>query len=180
MVLVDEAYIDFGGDTAVSLVDKYPNLLVVQTLSKSRSLAGLRIGFAIGHENLITALEIVKNSFNSYPMDRIAIAAGIAAMEDKKYFEQTCASIINTRNKLTEFLAANNFEVIPSKANFVFAKHQNIPAEYIASKLREKNIIVRYFNKPRINQYLRITIGTEEQSNLLCKAIQEINNETKT
>jgi len=180
VVLVDEAYIDFGGDTAVSLVDKYPNLLVVQTLSKSRSLAGLRIGFAIGHENLITALEIVKNSFNSYPMDRIAIAAGIAAMEDKKYFEQTCASIINTRNKLTEFLAANNFEVIPSKANFVFAKHQNIPAEYIASKLREKNIIVRYFNKPRINQYLRITIGTEEQSNLLCKAIQEINNETKT
>jgi histidinol-phosphate aminotransferase len=174
VVIVDEAYIDFGGETAISLVDKYPNLLVVQTFSKSRALAGLRIGFAIGHADLITGLEIVKNSFNSYPMDKLAIAAGIAAMEDKAYFEKTCTAIINTRENLTKFLKANNFEVIPSDANFVFTKHQTINAEEIGIKLREKNIIVRYFNKPRIDKYLRITIGTEQQNQLLCDALLEI------
>lgn len=182
VVIVDEAYIDFGGKTAISLVNQYPNLLVVQTFSKSRSLAGLRIGFAIGNADLITGLEIVKNSFNSYPLDRLAIAAGIASMQDKDYFEKSCTAIINTRNQLNAFLKVNNFEVIPSEANFVFAKHSSIPAETLGKRLREKNIIVRYFNQPRISQFLRITIGTDEQNQLLCNAILEIikeNNETK-
>jgi histidinol-phosphate aminotransferase len=182
VVIVDEAYINFGGETAISLVNQYPNLLVVQTFSKSRSLAGLRIGFAIGNADLITGLEIVKNSFNSYPMDRLAIAAGIAAIQDKEYFEKTCKAIINTRHQLTRFLQDNGFEVIPSSANFVFAKHNLIPAETLGKKLREKNIIVRYFNKPRISDFLRITIGTDEQNQLLCNAILAIikeNNETQ-
>ena len=174
VVIIDEAYIDFGGETAISLVNKYPNLLVVQTFSKSRALAGLRIGFAIGHADLITGLEIVKNSFNSYPMDKLAIAAGVAAIKDQAYFQKTCASIIQTRNNLTNFLQTNQFKVIPSEANFVFTKHASLSAEKIALKLREKNIIVRYFNKPRIDQYLRISIGTESQNQLLCNALLEI------
>ena len=174
VVLVDEAYIDFGGDTAISLVNQYPNLLVVQTLSKSRSLAGLRIGFAIGHQDLITALEIVKNSFNSYPMDRLAIPAGIAAMKDKEYFDKTCSAIMNTRDNLIHFLNENNFDVIPSQANFVFTRHKTIHAQKISEALRKKNIIVRHFSKPRIDEYLRITIGTDQQNQLLCDALQDI------
>jgi histidinol-phosphate aminotransferase len=174
VVLVDEAYIDFGGESAASLVNQYPNLLVSQTFSKSRALAGLRIGFALGHPDLIEALERVKNSFNSYPIDRVAIAAGVAAMQDKPYLDSTCQQVIATRNTLTEFLEANQFEVIPSAANFVFAKHKTLNAEEIALKLREQKIIVRYFNKPRIDQYLRITIGTEQENQALCNALSKI------
>lgn len=174
VVLVDEAYIDFGGQSATVLINDYPNLLVVQTLSKSRALAGLRIGFAMGHSDLIEGLERVKNSFNSYPMDRVAIAAGVAAMKDKTYFEESCNKVIATREKLVEFLEANDFEVIPSAANFVFTKHKTLDAEEIALKLREQKIIVRYFNKPRIDQYLRITLGTEQENQALCDALISI------
>lgn len=174
VVVVDEAYIDFGGETAISLVDKYPNLLVIQTLSKSRSLAGLRVGFAVGHVDLIEALQRVKNSFNSYPMDRFATAGAIAAFEDNDYFKTQCQKIIDSREWLNEKLIALGFDVIPSKANFVFAKHKTLPAETIALKLRENNIIVRYFNKPRIDNYLRITIGTQEECKVLVETLEKI------
>lgn len=173
VVVVDEAYIDFGGETAISLVNQYPNLIVVQTFSKSRALAGSRVGFAVAHPALIEGLERVKNSFNSYPLDRIAIESACLAIEDKVYFESICQKVIDTREDLTEFLTQNNFEVIPSKANFVFAKHKVKPAEEIALALREQAIIVRYFNKPRIDEYLRITIGTETQNAALKSALTE-------
>ena len=174
VVVVDEAYIDFGGKTSICLINKYPNLLVVQTFSKSRSLAGLRVGFAIGNKQLISALEIVKNSFNSYPMNRLSMPAAIAAIKDEKYFQQTNTAIIKTRAELTKFLTNNDFSVISSMANFVFAKHKSIKAKTIANKLREQKIIVRYFDKQRINKYLRISIGTEKQNSLLCNSLKKI------
>ena len=174
VVVVDEAYIDFGGESAAQLVRRYPNLLVVQTFSKSRALAGLRVGFAIGDKALIDGLERVKNSFNSYPLDRLATAGAIAAIEDESYFKQSCEKIITTRDTLTRFLEDNGFEVIPSAANFVFTRHTQMRAEDIANQLREQAIIVRYFNKPRIDQYLRITIGTEEENTQLCRALTDI------
>ncbi|GKT11692.1 MAG: histidinol-phosphate aminotransferase [Thiomicrorhabdus sp.] len=176
VVVVDEAYIDFGGETAVSLVKQYNNLLVIQTLSKSRSLAGIRVGLALGHPDLIDALERVKNSFNSYPLDRLAIYAAKAAFEDDAYFKESCQKIINTRDQLTQTLAQLGFNVIPSAANFIFTSHTTMPAEQIAAALREKSIIVRYFNKPRINQYLRITIGTDLENQQLCDALTIIIN----
>ena len=167
VVVVDEAYIDFGGETAIALIDKYPNLLVTQTLSKSRSLAGLRVGFAVGHPDLIEGLERVKNSFNSYPLDRFAINGAVAAYEDKAYFEACCEKIIASRESLIKEMQALGFETIPSSANFIFTKHESKQAAHIANYLREKSIIVRYFNKPRIDNYLRITIGTDAE----CKAL---------
>ncbi|WP_024850711.1 histidinol-phosphate transaminase [Hydrogenovibrio kuenenii] len=174
VIVVDEAYIDFGGESAVSLIQDYANLLVVQTYSKSRSLAGLRIGYAMGQQHLIEGLERVKNSFNSYPIDRVALAAGVAAIEDQPYFDDCCEKIIQTRNNLVEFLTANGFEVIPSSANFVFTKHKTLDASTIAQQLREKAIIVRHFKLPRIDQYLRITIGTDEENQALCNALADI------
>ena len=174
VVVVDEAYVDFGAETAISLVDKYPNLLVVQTLSKSRSLAGLRLGFAIGNEQLIEGLERVKNSFNSYPIDRFASAGAIAAFEDEAYFQKTKDSIINTRESLTASLMKLGFEVLPSQANFVFARHTNHDAAEISAKLRENSIIVRHFIKPRINQFLRITVGTDDECSALIKCLENI------
>lgn len=174
VVLVDEAYIDFGGSSAIALVKQYPNLLVTQTLSKSRSLAGLRVGFAIGDEQLIEGLERVKNSFNSYPMDRLAIHGAIASFADQAAFEEGCNKIIKTRDSLTDTLTQLGFEVIPSAANFVFAKHPEHDAEELALKLREKAIIVRYFNKERIDQHLRITIGNDEENQALCQALTDI------
>ncbi len=174
VVVVDEAYIDFGGETAVSLVNRYPNLLVVQTLSKSRSLAGLRVGFALGRENLIEGLERVKNSFNSYPLDRPALRGAVAAMEDREYFENTRQRIIRTRNKLVEDLDRLQFDVLPSKANFVFTRHPKRNAEEISRLLREKAIIVRHFRQDRIEQYLRITIGTDAECDLLVNALEDI------
>ncbi|MCE5364525.1 histidinol-phosphate transaminase [Pseudomonas anguilliseptica] len=172
VVLVDEAYIDFGGETAISLVDKYPNLLVSQTLSKSRSLAGLRVGIAVGHPDLIEALERIKNSFNSYPLDRIAIAGAAAAFEDKAYFEQTCQRVIDSREAVVAGLEQLGFEVLPSAANFVFARHPGKDAATLAAGLREQGVIVRHFKQQRIAQFLRITIGTPEQNQALLDALQ--------
>ena len=171
VVVVDEAYIDFGGETAISLVDRYPNLLVTQTLSKSRSLAGLRVGLAVGHPDLIEALERIKNSFNSYPLDRIAIVGAAAAFDDRAYFEETCNKVIASREKLVAELTARGFEVLPSAANFIFARHPQQDAAELAGKLREQGVIVRHFKLPRINQFLRITVGTEEQNQALLDAL---------
>lgn len=172
VVLVDEAYIDFGGETAISLVDKYPNLLVSQTLSKSRSLAGLRVGLAVGHPDLIEALERIKNSFNSYPLDRMAIAGAAAAFEDRAYFEQTCQRVIESREAVVAGLEKLGFEVLPSAANFVFARHPGKDAATLAAGLREQGVIVRHFKQQRIAQFLRITIGTPEQNQALLDALQ--------
>jgi histidinol-phosphate aminotransferase len=161
VVIVDEAYIDFGGVSAIDLVARHANLLVVQTLSKSRSLAGLRVGFAVGHADLISALERVKNSFNSYPLDRIAIAGATAAMEDEAYFEQTCHAVMASRSQLVSELTALGFEVLPSAANFVFARHPQHDAATLSAALRGDGIIVRHFTSARINQFLRITVGTD-------------------
>jgi histidinol-phosphate aminotransferase len=167
VVVVDEAYIDFGGETAIALVDRYPNLLVTQTLSKSRSLAGLRVGLAVGHPDLIEALERVKNSFNSYPLDRLAIVGAAAAFEDREHFDFTCNAVIASREALTRELQAKGFEVLPSAANFIFARHPQHDAAGIAAKLREQGVIVRHFKQERIAQFLRISIGTPEQNQAL-------------
>ncbi len=172
VVVVDEAYIDFGGESAISLVNNYPNLLVTQTLSKSRSLAGLRVGFAVGHADLIEGLERIKNSFNSYPLDRFAIQGAIAAFEDETYFQDCCQKIIATREILISELQALGFHVIPSAANFIFAEHPGKPAAEIAQSLRDHNIIVRHFNKPRIHNYLRITIGTPDECKQLIETLK--------
>jgi histidinol-phosphate aminotransferase len=174
VVVVDEAYIDFGGETVVPLVKKYPNLLVVQTLSKSRSLAGLRVGFAIGSPELIEALVRVKDSFNSYPLDRVAQAGAAAAMDDVEYFEATCKAVIQSRETLVADLEKLGFEVIPSAANFVFARHPQRDAAELAKALRERAIIVRHFKQPRIDQFLRISIGTDAECAALSTALREI------
>jgi len=174
VVVVDEAYVDFGGESAIPLIDRYDNLLVVHTLSKSRSLAGLRVGFAAGHPALIEALERVKNSFNSYPLDRLAIVAAVAAMEDSAYFEQCCNAVMATRESLTAALGKLGFEVLPSAANFIFARHPQRDAAELAKALREKNIIVRHFKLPRIDQFLRITVGTDAECQALGEALHQI------
>jgi len=174
VVVVDEAYVDFGGESAISLIARYDNLLVVHTLSKSRALAGLRVGFAVGHPALIEALELVKNSFNSYPLDRLAIVGAVAAMEDTAYFAQCCGAVIASREKLTTELCGLGFEVLPSAANFVFARHPQRDAAELAKALRERSIIVRHFKLPRIDQFLRITIGTPEECAALGNALAAI------
>jgi len=174
VVLVDEAYIDFGGESVIPLVRRYPNLLVVQTLSKSRSLAGLRVGFAIGQPHLIEALERVKNSFNSYPLDRLAQAGAVAAFEDEEYFQQTRHAIIDSREQLAQALTALGFAVLPSQANFLFARHPRHDAGQLAAALRARSIIVRHFDLPRIDQYLRISIGSTEECAALVQALGEI------
>lgn len=174
VVVVDEAYIDFGGESAIKFVNKYDNLIVVQTFSKSRSMAGMRIGYAIANEKLIKALNDVKFSFNSYTMNRTAIELGTAAINDKAYFEECCKKIVATRERTMKALKELGFSFPESKANFIFAKHKDVPASLIFTKLKEKNIFVRYFNKPRIDNYLRITIGTDEQMDALIKALKEI------
>lgn len=171
VVVVDEAYIDFGGESAIVLVDRYPNLLVTQTLSKSRSLAGLRVGLAVGHPDLIEALERIKNSFNSYPLDRMAIAGAAAAFDDRAWFDETRQRVIHSREQLVAALEARGFEVLPSAANFVFARHPGKDAAGIAAGLREKGVIVRHFKQARIAQFLRITIGTPEQNQALLDAL---------
>ena len=176
VVIVDEAYIDFGGETAISLVDRYPNLLVTQTLSKSRSLAGLRVGLAVGHPDLIEALERVKNSFNSYPLDRMAIVGAAAAFDDRDYFESTCQRVIASREALVEQLEGKGFEVLPSAANFIFARHPQHDAAGLAAKVREQGVIVRHFKQARIAQFLRITIGTPEQNQALVDALGDVSN----
>ncbi|WP_321959890.1 histidinol-phosphate transaminase [Paraburkholderia sp. J7] len=174
VVVIDEAYVDFGAESAIALIDRYPNLLVVHTTSKSRSLAGMRVGFAFGHPDLIDALNRVKDSFNSYPLDRLAQAAATAAYEDAEWLKTTSARVIASRERLTAALAALGFEVVPSAANFVFAKHPAHDAAAIAAKLREKEIFVRHFNAPRVNQHLRISIGTDAECDTLVDALKAI------
>ncbi|AWI78220.1 histidinol-phosphate transaminase [Parazoarcus communis] len=174
VVLIDEAYVDFGGESAIALVDRYPNLLVCQTFSKSRSLAGLRVGFAIGHADLIAGLERVKNSFNSYPLDRLALAGAEASVEDDAYFLESCRKVIATREALVVRMQALGFEVLPSAANFIFARHPQRDGAELAAALRQRAIIVRHFKAPRIDQFLRITIGTDAQCEMLVSALGEI------
>lgn len=175
VVVVDEAYVDFGTESSVTLVNRYPNLLVTHTLSKARSLAGLRVGYAVGHPELIEALIRVKDSFNSYPIDRFAEAGAVAAMQDVAYFNTTCAQVVATREKLVHSMQGLGFEVLPSGANFIFAKHPKFEGEAIAAQLRAQNIIVRHFRKPaRIAPFLRITIGTDAESERLLSALKAI------
>ena len=174
VVVIDEAYIDFGGESAVKLINQYPNLLVTQTLSKSRSLAGLRVGFAMGHIDLIEALVRVKDSFNSYPMDRLASVGGIAAFKDKTYFESTCKKVIESRESLLGELTRLGFEMQSSAANFVFVRHPARDAGELSAALRERGVIVRHFKQERIEQHLRITIGTPEQNEILLEALKAI------
>ncbi len=175
VVVVDEAYVDFGTESAVRLINQYPNLLVTQTLSKARSLAGLRLGFALGHPDLIEALTRVKDSFNSYPIDRLAEAGAIAAIEDVDYFDATCQQVIATRDALVRSLEAMAFTVLPSGGNFIFAKHATMDGMTLADKLREQHIIVRHFTKPeRITPFVRITIGTDAQTAQLVSVLSNI------
>jgi len=175
VVVIDEAYVDFGTESAVGLINQYPNLLVTHTLSKARSLAGLRVGYALGAPDLIEALIRVKDSFNSYPIDRFASAGAIAAIQDVEYFNKTCSQVMATRDTLVQDLTELGFEVLPSGANFIFAKHPAWDGAELTAKLRERSIIVRHFKSPsRISPYLRITIGTDEQSKLLIAALSDI------
>ena len=173
IVIVDEAYVDFGGKSALPLIEKYDNLLVVQTFSKSRSLAGMRIGFACGNEKLIKYLNDVKYSFNSYTMDRTALAAGVAAVKDQAYFQETCNKIIETREWTKKELKALGFSFQDSMSNFIFAAHETCPAGKIFEALREKHIYVRYFPKGRTNNFLRITIGTQEEMQTFINVLKD-------
>lgn len=174
VVIIDEAYVDFGAQSAVPLLDKYENLLIVQTTSKSRSLAGMRIGYALGSETLISTLEAVKNSYNSYTMDAIALAVGEASIRDEAYFQETCRKVSTTRDRSTEELRQLGFTVLPSLTNFLFVTHPEKKAPDIFAALREKGIFIRYFKLPRIDNYLRITVGTDEQMDKLITALKEI------
>jgi len=176
VVLVDEAYVDFGAQSASTLINQYPNLLVVQTLSKSRALAGIRVGYALGHPELIEGLERLKNSFNSYPVDRIALAGATAAVEDEAYLKEICDKTIATREQTVKDLEALGFNVLPSATNFVFVTHPDKNAEKIYLALKDQGILVRFFgsNKPRIGNYLRITIGTDEEMAALTAALKAL------
>ncbi len=167
IVVIDEAYIDFGGASALSLTEKYDNLLVVQTFSKSRSMAGMRIGYAMGNPKLIRYINDVKYSFNSYTMNQTALALGVAAIRDKAYFEETRAKIIATREWTKQELKRLGFSFGDSMSNFIFATHAAVPAREIFEALRKENIYVRYFEKERINNYLRISIGTQAEMETL-------------
>jgi histidinol-phosphate aminotransferase len=174
LVVLDEAYVDFGAESAVPLVACYDNLLIVQTLSKSRALAGLRVGFAIGQRPLIEGLERVKDSFNSYPLDRLAIAGAVAAIEDDAWFQETRQRIMANREWLTNSLADLGFEVLPSLTNFVFARHATRRGSYLADQLRLRGILVRRFQQPRIEDFLRISIGTEDECRRLIAAVRRL------
>jgi histidinol-phosphate aminotransferase len=174
VVVIDEAYVDFGGESATTLINRYDNLVVCQTTSKSRALAGLRIGMAFAKPHLIAALEAVKNSFNSYPIDRLAVAGGVASFEDQAYFEQTCQQVIDNREQLILDLERLGFNTLPSKANFIFTTHQQYDAAELSAKLRETGIIVRHFKRPRIDQFLRITVGTIDAQQRLIDRLKEI------
>ena len=174
VVIVDEAYVDFGAHSALPLIDKYDNLLVVQTFSKSRALAGIRIGMAFGQKKIIDYLKDVKFSFNSYTLNPLTIAVGAAALKDDAYFKDITAKTIATRERMKEELKRLGFSFADSKTNFVFAAHEKLPAEEIFKYLKEKNIYVRYWNKPRINNHLRISVGTDEEAKILINALEEL------
>ena len=182
-LIIDEAYIDFAGadiPTAVALVNRHPNLLVIRTLSKSYALAGLRVGYAIGDAALIEALDRVKNSFNSYPLDRLAIVGAAAAIEDRAWFDETRQAVMRSRKTLVANLQAMGFDVLPSAANFIFARHPQHDAAQLAAGLREQKVLVRHFKSPRINQHLRISIGTDAQCQALVDALKNLMNEALT
>ncbi|MDD6189089.1 MAG: histidinol-phosphate transaminase [Clostridiales bacterium] len=174
VVVVDEAYVDFGGETALPLIAQYPNVLVVRTTSKSYSLAGLRVGWAMGDPGLIAALNTVKNSINSYTLDRVAIAGGAAAIADAEYFGSCCERVIATRERSMAALRELGFHCLPSAANFIFAAPTKIGAEELVKKLREHGVLVRYFKKPRIDGFLRISVGSDEEMDALIAAVKEI------
>ena len=174
VVLVDEAYADFGAQSAVELIREYPNLVVVCTMSKSRSLAGMRIGYALGNADLIAGINCVKNSFNSYPLDRLALAAGEAAIRDVEYFECTRSSVMQTRERTTARLRELGFTVHDSNANFIFITHPDKSGQELQRGLRDRGVLVRWFNKPRIDQYLRVSIGTDEDMKKMCDACEAI------
>jgi histidinol-phosphate aminotransferase len=174
VVVIDEAYVDFGAESAVKLIPEFDNLLVVHTLSKSRALAGLRVGYAMGHPALIEGLARVKDSFNSYPIDRLALAGAQVAIEDSAYFEKITQAVIQSRNWLVAEMAKLGFETLPSSANFIFTHHPAHQASWLLSQLRERRILVRYFAKPRIDGHLRISIGTQQECELLVGALQSI------
>jgi histidinol-phosphate aminotransferase len=173
VVVIDEAYVDFGGETAIPLVSEHSNLLVIQTLSKSRSMAGLRVGFAVGQRPLVEALERVKNSFNSYPLGRLAIAGAIAAFEDQDWFERHRDRVIASRERLKDALQNLGFDVVPSSANFLFVRHPRISGSALAVQLRARGILVRHFAKPRIEDYLRISVGTDTDCDRLIVALRD-------
>lgn len=174
VVILDEAYIDFGGQTAVGLIDRYPNLLIIRTLSKSHALAGLRVGFALGNEELIDGIVRVKDSINSYTVDRLAQAGAREAIKDDAYFQETRSKIIRTRERVSAELEKTGFRVIPSQANFIFISHPQRPGRDLFHDLREKGILVRYFDKPKIDNFLRVTIGTDEEMDSFLAAIAVI------
>ncbi|MBB2896931.1 histidinol-phosphate transaminase [Pseudomonas sp. AS2.8] len=175
VVVVDEAYVDFGAESAVALIERHANLVVTQTLSKSRSLAGLRVGLAMGQAPLMEALERIKNSFNSYPLDRLALAGATAAFEDRAYFDETCRQVVESREALVGQLLERGFEVLPSAANFIFARHVQKGGAVLAAGLREHGVIVRHFSRPeRIADFLRITIGTPAQNQALIAALDTL------
>ena len=174
VVLIDEAYVDFGTDSADALINEYDNLLVVQTFSKSRSLAGLRLGYALGHSELIEALNRVKNSFNSYPIDQIASAAAIASVQDQRYFEDCSRRVIENRDRLSKDLELLGFHIYPSSSNFVFVEHRSRAASELYTELKQAGILVRYFNAARIDNCLRISIGSEQECQALVEALKAI------
>lgn len=174
VVVIDEAYVDFGGESCVPLIDKYDNLLVIQTLSKSRSLAGLRVGFALGSEHLVAGLTCAKNAFNSYPLDRLAIKGAAAAFQDDMYFERCRMEIIKNREWLSKELRARSYFVLPSKSNFVFARHPDVDGRKIYEMLKNEGVLVRYFDGARTREFVRITIGTENDMQYLAKALDRL------
>ena len=174
IVIIDEAYIDFGGESAMKLINKYDNLLVIQTFSKSRSLAGMRLGFSFGNKELIKGLKNIKFSFNSYTINRLSILAGIEAFKDEEYFKESISKIINTREKTKEKLKELGFKVLDSKSNFLFMSHNKIFAEDIYLKLKANGILVRYFKQDIINNFIRATIGTDEEMIIFINALKKI------
>jgi len=174
VVVVDEAYVDFGGTSAAPLLDKYPNLLIVRTLSKSRSLAGLRVGYCLGHPNLMAGMACVRDSINSYTVDRMAQAVAAAAMADEAYFQATRQRVTATRERTAERLRAMGFTLTPSQANFLFLRHPGAAAKDLLDGLRERKILARWFDRPRIRDYLRVSVGTEEEMEALCAALEEL------
>lgn len=174
VVIIDEAYVDFAEGSAARLIHKYDNVLVIQTTSKSRSLAGLRVGYALGNASLIQALIKIKDSFNSYTIDRLALVGAQAAFEDRAYFDRVTNQIVNTREDVIQRLQDFGFSVLPSQTNFVFATHETYAAAELYAALKEARILVRHFDQPRIENYLRITIGTEEEMNVFFEKLKDI------
>ena len=179
VVIVDEAYVDFAGPSAMELVDRYENLMVVQTFSKSRSMAGMRIGFAYAQPALIRYLNDVKYSFNSYTMNLPSLKLGAAALKDRSYFQETVGKIVNTRERVKKELSALGFSFPDSRANFIFASHESCPARELFEALKEQNIYVRYFSSPGIDNYLRITVGTDEEMDALLEFLNRYLNGKK-